>query len=279
MLGKKMKSSPLVSIVIPTYNSEKTLVKCLESIKRQTYKNIEIIIVDRNSRDKTVEIAKRYGTRVYQIDAERAKARNFGISKAKGTYLLSIDSDMELTPRVVEECLERIESNKKIGGIIIPERSVGSSFWVKVRDFERRFYVGTEVESARFFRMSLVKRVGGYDDDLVSFEESTLPQKMEKLGYNVKVRIKSYILHHEEHFSLAQWLKKKHYYGRTARKYLTKYRDYGIKQANILKRLKIFLKNKEFYSKPTLALGVLVLKTLEYIFATTGFLFNILRRV
>ncbi|MFH7873662.1 MAG: glycosyltransferase, partial [Candidatus Aenigmatarchaeota archaeon] len=48
---------PLVSIIIPTYNSEKTLAKCLESIKNQSYKNIEIIVVDRFSKDKTAEIA------------------------------------------------------------------------------------------------------------------------------------------------------------------------------------------------------------------------------
>jgi len=49
-----MKNKPLVSVVIPTYNSEKTLKKCLESIKRQTYKNIEIIVVDKFSKDRTV---------------------------------------------------------------------------------------------------------------------------------------------------------------------------------------------------------------------------------
>ena len=53
-------SKPLVSVIIPTYNSEKTLPLCLESIKRQTYKNIEVIIVDNFSVDRTVDIAKRY---------------------------------------------------------------------------------------------------------------------------------------------------------------------------------------------------------------------------
>jgi len=46
-----MKDNPLVSVVIPTYNSEKTLAKCLESIKNQTYKNVELIVVDNYSRD------------------------------------------------------------------------------------------------------------------------------------------------------------------------------------------------------------------------------------
>ena len=56
----------MVSVVIPTYNSERTLEKCLKSIVDQTYKNIEIIIVDKFSEDKTVEIAKSYGARIIQ---------------------------------------------------------------------------------------------------------------------------------------------------------------------------------------------------------------------
>ena len=52
--------NPLVSVIIPTYNSSRTLEKCLESIKNQTYKNIEIIVVDNNSTDNTKEIAKKF---------------------------------------------------------------------------------------------------------------------------------------------------------------------------------------------------------------------------
>ena len=80
---------------------------------------------------------------------------------AKGKYVLFIDSDMELTERVVEECVELAERDDKIGGIIIPERSVGDGFWVRVRDFERSFYAGTVIESARFFRRDLALQVGG----------------------------------------------------------------------------------------------------------------------
>ncbi|WP_202318620.1 glycosyltransferase family 4 protein [Archaeoglobus neptunius] len=59
-----------------------------------------------------------------------------------------VDSDMELMPDVVGECVEVME-DEKVGGVVIPERSVGEGFWVRVRDFERGFYAGTEVESAR----------------------------------------------------------------------------------------------------------------------------------
>ncbi len=59
--------NPLVSVIIPTYNSSRTLEKCLESIKNQTYKNVEIIVVDNNSTDNTKEIAKKYTGKAYNF--------------------------------------------------------------------------------------------------------------------------------------------------------------------------------------------------------------------
>jgi len=136
LTGSMGMSEPLVSAVIPTYNSEKTLEKCLKSIRRQTYRNLEIIVVDKFSKDRTVEIAKRYGARIIYDEGERTRAKNIGLKKAKGKYVLFVDSDMELSKDVVEECVELAEKNNKVGGIIIPERFVGDGFWVKVRDFE-----------------------------------------------------------------------------------------------------------------------------------------------
>jgi glycosyltransferase involved in cell wall biosynthesis len=261
-----------VSIIIPTYNSEKTLSICLKSVKSQTYKNIEAIVVDNFSKDRTIEIAKRANAKVCLVRAERGRAKNLGMKKAMGDFICFIDSDMELTPNVIKECSDLAKLNEKIGGIIIPEESVGNSFWVKVRDFERSFYYDTSIESARFFRKNLAKSVNGFDEDVVFFEESTLPQKIEEMGYNVRARIKSEILHHEEDFYIWKWLKKKYYYGKTGWKYKERYKEHSGKQTSLYWRLCLFLKNRRFYSRPLLALGVLVLKCLEYFSAGLGFL-------
>lgn len=58
---------PLVSVIIPTYNSARTLETTLKSIKKQTYQNIEIIVVDNNSKDTTKKIAEKYADSVYNI--------------------------------------------------------------------------------------------------------------------------------------------------------------------------------------------------------------------
>ena len=269
---------PLVSIMIPTYNSEKTLPLCLESIRRQTYRNIEVIVADNCSTDRTVEIAKRYGAKVIQVHGERARAKNVGLRTARGKYVLFIDSDMELTPKVIKECVKLAESDPRIAGVIIPERSVGNNYWAKVRDFERSFYAGTPIESPRFFRRDLALEAGGFDEDIVFYEEATLPIKIEKLGYNVRARVSSYILHHEENFSLMKWLKKKYYYGKTARVYKSRYLEYGSRQMSPPYRFSLFLKNRRFWSKPHLAFSVLLLKWLEHSVAGLGYITGRLKR-
>jgi glycosyltransferase involved in cell wall biosynthesis len=267
-------SEPLVSVVIPTYNSEKTLAKCLESIRNQSYRNIEIIVVDKNSEDKTAEIAKDFGAMVIQSNVEMSEARNIGIqySDQNTKYIMFIDSDMELDSQVIEECVKVAESNPRIGGVVIPEISIGNSLVAKIRRYERSFYAGTEIEAARFFRKDLVEKVGGYDGSIIFYEDHTLPQKIEKLGYNVKLRISREIYHHEEDLTLIKHLKKKYYYGKTARKYITKYKDYAYKQVNFFKRFGLFLGDQRFYSNLSLALGVVILKLLEYFSAGLGFL-------
>jgi len=263
---------PLVSVIIPTFNSERFLEECLSSLKRQTYERLEIVVVDDGSTDSTIGIAERHGCKIIQNPkVGRAAAKNEGVRHSFGEYLVFVDSDMELTPNVLSECVDLAESDSHVGGVVTPERSVGNSFWVKVRDFERSFYAGSVVESARFFPTKLVKEVGGYEENLIFFEESTLPYKIQKKGNNVFARVNSVILHREENFSLITWLRKKSYYGKTIHVYEHKYRDYSRMQTSVGFRFYLFVKSyRRFLSRPELALGVIVLKSLEYLAVVSG---------
>lgn len=89
----------LISIVVPIYNVEKYLEKCLKSIIGQTYKDFELILVDDGSTDCSGKIADEYATRDNRIcvfhkeNAGLAATRNFGINKSNGEYICFIDSD------------------------------------------------------------------------------------------------------------------------------------------------------------------------------------------
>jgi glycosyltransferase involved in cell wall biosynthesis len=83
---KASEKNPMVSVVVPTCNSAKTLDICLKSVKEQTYPNIEIILVDNSSIDNTREIAEKYG-KVFIKGPERSAQRNFGARQSNGEYL------------------------------------------------------------------------------------------------------------------------------------------------------------------------------------------------
>ena len=76
-----------VSVIIPTMNSGRTLYKCLESIRSQSYEDIEIIVIDGHSSDNTTEIASKFNARVHLATGERTRAKNLGISKSTGEFL------------------------------------------------------------------------------------------------------------------------------------------------------------------------------------------------
>lgn len=271
MIPRKQESTDdllkLVSIIIPARNSARTIEKCLQSIVDQSYKNIEILVIDAFSNDNTYEIISRFGTRRFSLEGERTRAKNFGISKSSGEFLLFIDSDMILEHRVVEECVKVCTNNKGIVGVIIPERSIGSGFWIKVRDFERSLYAGSDIESARFFVKKFVTEVGGFDEEIIEYEEATLPQKLRENELNVNARISSFILHDEEGFNLVKWLHKKRYYSVSSRLYFQKYNKYARIQLSIMNRLNIFLAKgnwKILIRHPILSIGMIILKTLEF---------------
>ncbi|MCS2337299.1 MULTISPECIES: glycosyltransferase family 2 protein [unclassified Bacteroides] len=103
-----MDKSGLISVIIPVYNAEGYLYDCIDSVLRQTYKNIEIILVDDGSTDKSPVIAKRFveiDKRVHYVYKENggvSSSRNFGISIARGAYLAFVDADDTIKPVMLE---------------------------------------------------------------------------------------------------------------------------------------------------------------------------------
>ena len=110
---------PLISVIIPTYNEEKDIVACLESIEKQTYKKTEVIIVDDGSTDKTRETVKKYKrVRLLQQSHQGpGAARNLGVKNAKGEIVVLIDADMTLFPDYVEKLTKPISDNSALGSI------------------------------------------------------------------------------------------------------------------------------------------------------------------
>jgi glycosyltransferase involved in cell wall biosynthesis len=275
-----MDDNPLVSVIIPTYNSSKFLEKCLISIKNQTYDEIEIIVIDNNSTDETKQIAHKFTDKVFNYGPERSAQRNYGEKISHGENLLFIDSDMELSRNVIKSCIRKLSLDENIKAIIIPEESFGIGFWAKCKSLEKSFYIGLDwMEAARFFEKDTYVLAGGYDESMISGEDWDLSQRVERIGE--VARISEYIFHDEGKISLIGTMKKKFYYARNFNLFISKSnnKDKMCKQASIKSRYKLFLSNpNKLFKNPILGLGLLFMKTCEFVFGGLGYLIGKIKR-
>jgi len=107
----------LISVIVPIYNTEKYLRKCIESILSQSYKNIELLLINDGSPDSSAEICREYldkDKRCYYFEKENgglSDARNYGIERAKGEYITFVDSD----DFFLEEAIEKLHATALLG--------------------------------------------------------------------------------------------------------------------------------------------------------------------
>ncbi len=270
---------PLVSIVVPTYHSAAFLEGCLRSIAKQSYPEVELIVVDNNSTDGTKEIACAFTDKVFNKGPERSAQRNFGVEKSTGVYVAIIDSDMELHPDVIKSCVVEMERDPAVQGVVVPEESFGEGWWAQCKRLEKRFYVGVDwMEAARFFRKSAVEKVGGYNETMVSGEDWDLSQRIGLMGRIV--RIAQFIRHNEGRISLLKTIRKKFHYARKFARYVgsNKGEQNLSKQTGIRHRYALFLSRPgTLFRNPLLGLSLLFMKTCEFGVGGAGYVMEKMR--
>jgi len=274
MKSKSTVKQELISVVIPTRNAAVLLEVCLNKLRSQPYKNLEIIIVDGNSTDNAKEIALKYKAKFFNYVPRIKKGLfdaphkiNYGANKAKGKYIYWLDTDMEMTKNVLSECVDL--ANKGADAVIIKEESFGKGIWANAKQLERRCYWGDDtVESPRFYKKSTWKAVGGFDLSLgAGGNDWDLYQKTLEMGYKV-LRTKNYILHNEGDLKLMKLIKKRFMYGREALKYVSKRPKQGLVSFFPFRK-SFFTHWRMFMGRPIDTFAFIFMRLSEY---TAGFL-------
>lgn len=270
----------LVSIIIPTKNSAGMLGDCLESIKQQKYKNIEVIIVDSKSKDGTEELAKKYHSRLFNYFPKVKKGlfdaphkRNYGVKKSKGAYVYYVDADMQLTANVI---VDAVKAMKKFDAVIIPEDSFGIGIWARAKNLERRCYWGDDtIEAPRFVKKRVWEDLGGLDEILGGGgDDWDLYQKLLGEGYKVG-RIKSITRHNEGNLKLSKLFKKRYMYGRDSLRYITK--RPGPATISYFPIRKAYIKNwRLFLSRPIDTVAFVIMRVSEYTGALLGIIYSLI---
>jgi len=269
-------NEPLVSVIIPSKNSSSTMKKCLESIKNQTYTSIEIIIVDNNSDDTTIEIAKQYTNKIFNIGPERSTQVNYGVKMANGKYIYRIDSDFVLETSVIYEAVNAAEYSDYAAVLIHNTSDASAGYWARVRKFERDMYgEGTVAVAVRFIRRDVFISVGGYDPQMVAGEDYDLHNRIVDKYQIGSINAKE--LHLREYRSIKEIAKKNYYYGKTAGPFLKKNKSRGFRQVSPFRR--VYLRHyKEFILQPSLAIGFIVYQIVRYTFGCFGIVVSMLSK-
>ena len=206
-------SSPKISVIIVNYNGKKLLENCLESLFKTDYNNFEVILVDNNSTDGSMEfVTKNYPKIiVIKLDSNKgfAEPNNIGAKIAKGEYLLFLNNDTVTTTNFISEMVKVLEKDEKIAIcqslLLKPDGNIDSSgdfidkmgivYNSKTKTDEIR-----EISSARgacmLMRKKIFDKLGGFDEKFFfSFEDVDLSWRSWILGYKAVVVPQSIVYH------------------------------------------------------------------------------------
>lgn len=153
----------LVSIIIPVYNSEKYLRQCIDSCLKQTYENIEIILIDDGSIDSSLRICQEYANKdnrvkvMHQNNSGVSSARNKGLQKASGEYVFFLDSDDEICQNSIEFLVSDIKKYKAdiVSAVYSTVDYLGNEH-CRYNDGQIKIYTGQEplIQSLKYDRQT-----------------------------------------------------------------------------------------------------------------------------
>ena len=212
-------NNDLVSVIIPTYKRIEKLKACIESIKKSTYKNIEIIVINDDPEIDIKKDLERYKVRLLQNKKNMymSYSKNLGAKISKGKFLFLLDDDNILDKDAISKLVERY--NKKRVGVLGPVMynkngtlwfSGGKMDWIKFNPTKiksNKILVKTDVmPNAAFISKKLFMQVNGYDESLpIHGEDVDLLQKLLKIGFDNFIYKKAITIHDygklEEHLT------------------------------------------------------------------------------
>ncbi len=181
---------PLVSIIIPCYNSVDFISECIDSVLDQNYQNLEIIVVDDGSTDGTLEVISRYERIrvISQSNSGACVARNRGLKLSKGKYVKFLDSDDFLEPGVIKaqvELSEKLDENAIVYGnynIVRGDRKSCQDTFIGMADQTAILMIADILISTPLHRKWMLELVDGFDERLKNGQEWNLHIRLSSEG-------------------------------------------------------------------------------------------------
>lgn len=211
--------NPLVSVIIPVKNGEATLARCLRSIRRSYYRNIEVLVVDDHSTDRTVEIARSFNGRVITAEegAGANAARNLGAREGKGDIFVFIDSDIVIKRETILGIVERLEEEylDAVVGIYTARHRNDSLFsqyknlWIRYSYLKSQPAIDWMFGAISGIRRTAFENIGGFNVELLAQHGNDDLEMGKRLArQNVKIELDLEIeVEHLKEYNLISFVK------------------------------------------------------------------------
>lgn len=185
------------SIVIAVYNGEKTIRNCLESIFDIDYKNYEVILVNDNSSDRTLEIAKEFPCKIMDLDRNYGPcvARNEGVKQANGEIILFIDSDIVVKKNILLSIRKSFDENPDVScvvGLFSADPPFGGlstqykNLFLHYRFLMLSKYISLTITAITAIKKGVFKKINGFDTRIeFAGEDMDLGQRLSDRGYKI----------------------------------------------------------------------------------------------
>lgn len=197
---------PIVSIIIPCFNSESYIAECIESVIEQDYENIEVIVVDDGSTDNSAEIISKYkDVSLYkQENSGACVARNYGLSKSNGKYIKFLDSDDFLEIGVIKKQVEQAEdldNNTIVYGdyyLLRGRKKKIQNTFLNKSEQTALLIVNDILTATPLHRKWMLEKVKGFDDRFKNGQEWNLHVRLSSEGFcfhHMKIPVYNYRVH------------------------------------------------------------------------------------
>jgi glycosyltransferase involved in cell wall biosynthesis len=204
---------PLVSVIIPTLNEESSLPVSLQAVAEQTYLDLEVLVVDSGSKDRTQEIARQHGASVVSYPGRLMGARRRGFQESKGTFILFLDGDQVLYPDTVGRA---VKAMAEMDMLILEETSYRPKGWLQRSLCRQKAAMHAAADPVtgtgpnlypRFFRRELLARAyEGLDEDklakVFTYEDGLLFRRAYAVSHRIGL-LSQGVMHMEEEGWLA----------------------------------------------------------------------------
>jgi len=175
-----------VSIIIPCYNQAEYLSEAIESALAQTYKNIEVIVINDGSTDNTLEVALRYLDKIrvlLQKNKGLSSARNTGIRNSTGNWILPLDADDKILPAYIAKTIGKAD----FVAVDVQEFQDRHNLWRLSNNFSpTAFRTSNRATCCSLYRKTVWESIGGYDESMkTGYEDWDFNLRCSYMGFSM----------------------------------------------------------------------------------------------